>query len=145
MIQNFPIITSSSPSLLDFTFYVCLPLEKAMDFLTTMRLRKEDFEFCEGNPINLSLNAMSATFFYQCSQSLARHLNHDEFNSEFLLITFRMEAAHLTAALQDGSMTTWNRLYVDYFHSVHDVTFTDLERSTFRCWTFAQKTRALQR
>ena len=37
-------------------------------------------------------------------------------------------------------MTTWSRLYVDYFHTVHDVQFTDFEWSTFRCWTFAQKT-----
>ena len=123
-------------ALAEFTCLVCLPLEKSMDLIVTHKLDSETFEFCEGLPVNLSLNARSAALFYQYSQTLAKGNNKDNFGSDFWLFTFRLEVAHIAELRESGSLGLWNRLYVDYLTTVRTLTFTNLEWSTLRCWTF---------
>ena len=62
-VQNFP--NGPTSALTECTFFVSLPLEKSMDLIVTHKLDSQTFEFCEGLPVNLSLNARLAALFYQ--------------------------------------------------------------------------------
>ena len=103
-------------------------------------LKAEDFPHTTGTPINFSLNARSAVLFYQYSQTLGRKELADNPTSEFWLCTFRLECEHLAKIKEDKTLGLWNRLYIDHLLTTYNLQFTENEWSTFKCWTFSQKT-----
>jgi hypothetical protein len=138
-IQNLPSLEDLKSQLVDFTFYVCLPLEKMINFVVKHELSTTDFTFCTGTPLNFSLNPRSATLFYAYSQSLARMDDLDNKTSDFWLVTFRLEVDHLMTLQSQKKVGTWNRLYIDHLFTAYDLALTDAEWSTCRCWTFGLK------
>jgi len=126
LLQNFP--TGDTSGLTHFTFFTALPLERLPDFLIKKELNSKDFPFCGKNlPINLSLDARSALLFFQFSQAMAHCDGLSNFNSDFWLITFRLEISHLAVARQAGTLGLWNRLYVDHLFTCWEMKLSEAE------------------
>jgi len=126
-----------------YTYFICLPLEKMVNFFCKHQLSTEDFTFGTGTPLNFSLNPRSALLFFQYSQTLAGSADSNNPKSDFWLVSFRLEIEHLLNLQAKKEFGLWNRLYVDHLFTSYGFTFTDAEWSTIKCWTFDSKVEEL--
>ena len=127
----------TSPTLCHFWFYVALPLTRMISFLTTRRLRANDFPFTgPWLPLNLSLNARSALHFMNYSQGLASTENLDDPTSPMILVAFKLEHKTLVENFKDGNFGLWNRRYLDYLSTLWSLQLSPMEWGTVKTWEF---------
>jgi len=135
-------LPQETEKLTDFVFWIALPQDRLLNFVSTGILYMDDFPHmgCKEDNLrlNFSLNARSALLFLTFSQSLSRmHGGHFDDESGIVLLSFKLGLGKLFTALGSGSMSLWNRKYLDYFVNVQEyMALSSQELGTLKSFTF---------
>ena len=136
-------LPQENEKLTDFVFWIALPKDRLLNFISTGILYLEDFPHMgrrEDNlRLNFSLNARSALLLLTFSQSLSRmHGGHFDESSGIVLLSFKLGLGKLFTALGSGNMGLWNRKYLDYFVNVPEyLALSSQELDTLQSFTFS--------
>lgn len=124
-----PQLLKGDGPLCELYFWIALPASRSLNFTALGKIAQEDFPFLgsasDGMAVNFSLSARSAILFMAFAQSKS-HMDFPEsdgvYDSEddFQLYAIRFHTKRLLSGLTDGTLSLWNRRYLDYFLSSKD-------------------------